>query len=314
MALPEHCQLCKAYQTAKSWCIKPKRDYRSLSELKAPNAPGILVVGQAPGFYEDEQAVPFVGSSGAFVQTYLDRLDVKWQATNSIRCYPGKRPDGTGDNEPTPDQIDCCSIYMREELEQFKPGVIICLGGTAMKAILGKGAPKGVARARGYIHESEMGIPVLVGFHPVMHVTKRMDLFEDYIRMFTMAEKIVQGDYKPEVIEFETVSEEDEAIRFISRIPNRIWLDVENNVIQDDPKRCTIWHPDFKLLSCAVDYIEKGQYKTVVFDERALTAQMFYYLLKDRHCTCHNTKYDLQCIWIATKGEVDPFRLLKAVA
>lgn len=272
-----------------------------------------MVVGQAPGYYEDQQGVPFVGASGAFVQTYLDRLEVKWQATNAIRCYPGKRPDNSGDNEPTQEQIDCCSVYMRQELEEFKPGVIICLGGVAARAILGKNAPKGVGRARGYVFHAEDGTPVLIGFHPVMHVTRRMDLFEDYIRMFETAEKICKGEYAEEVIEFETISTEEEALQFITRIPQRIWLDVENNCCQDDPNRCTIWHPGFKLLSCSVDYVEKGQYKTVVFDEKALTSKMFYYLLKDRHCTCHNTKYDLQCIWIATKGEVDPFRLLKAV-
>jgi uracil-DNA glycosylase family 4 len=96
----------------------------------------ILVVGEAPGRNEDEQNLPFVGRAGHRLRRTLERFGCDlfrdcW-VTNALRCRPG------GDNKIEDARaVDYCRPYAVRAVEELKPEVVILLGETAVRSVVG---------------------------------------------------------------------------------------------------------------------------------------------------------------------------------
>jgi uracil-DNA glycosylase len=54
------------------------------------------------------------------------------------RCYPGRAPSGRGDRTPTPREQELCEFWRDWELELLRPGLIVAVGGLAIKRLLGR--------------------------------------------------------------------------------------------------------------------------------------------------------------------------------
>jgi len=85
----------------------------------------IMFVGEGPGFHEDQQARPFVGPAGKFLDELLasigyNRNDV--YITNVVKCRPPENRD------PLPYEIEACRGYLQEQIARIKPRVIVTLG------------------------------------------------------------------------------------------------------------------------------------------------------------------------------------------
>ncbi len=104
----------------------------------------IAFVGEQPGDQEDRAGVPFVGPAGrvfdkALAEAGIDRADV--YVTNAVKHFrftqagPGKRR-----LHQTPDlvHIVACRPWLAAELAVVDPEIVVCLGATAAKALLGK--------------------------------------------------------------------------------------------------------------------------------------------------------------------------------
>lgn len=95
----------------------------------------ILFVGEAPGETEDKKNTQFVGKSGQLLREVLEELgydlDRDFWKTNAVICRPPKN------DTPKPDQISACRKYLMEDIEKYKPKVIIPLGKTAMDGLVG---------------------------------------------------------------------------------------------------------------------------------------------------------------------------------
>lgn len=121
-----------------------------------------MIIAEAPGREEDESGHPFVGAAGRFLDhvlegTGLDRAD--FFITNTVKCRPPKNR--------TPKSIEtgtCTANYLFEQLALISPRLVMLLGGTAAKAVLGL---KSVNEARGRVIERE-GRRYLVGYHPAV--------------------------------------------------------------------------------------------------------------------------------------------------
>jgi len=108
-----------------------------------PNA-SIMFVGEAPGFYEDKQGIPFVGAAGKLLNELLDsaglsRTDI--YIANVIKCRP---PDN---RDPLPDEVETCKPFLFQQIELIKPKVVCTLGNFAMQTLLGKKI--GIMKMRG---------------------------------------------------------------------------------------------------------------------------------------------------------------------
>ncbi len=93
-----------------------------------PNAE-IMFIGEAPGWHEDKQGLPFVGAAGQFLNEMLDKIGLTRDevfVTNIVKSRP------PGNRDPLPDEIAACSIYLDEQLEIIKPRVVVTLGRFSM--------------------------------------------------------------------------------------------------------------------------------------------------------------------------------------
>lgn len=105
----------------------------------------LMLVGEAPGHYEDLEGVPFVGRSGQL----LDKLIRQELGVDRSKCYIANvvkcRPPGNRD--PRPEEIAACRPYLDEQVHLIRPQVVVTLGNFATRALLGTG--EGISRVRG---------------------------------------------------------------------------------------------------------------------------------------------------------------------
>ena len=93
-----------------------------------PNA-DIVFIGEGPGFYEDQQARPFVGPAGKFLDELLASIGLRRQDVyicNVIKCRPPNNRD------PLPGEIAACKPWLDRQLEIISPKVIVTLGRFSM--------------------------------------------------------------------------------------------------------------------------------------------------------------------------------------
>jgi len=128
----------------------------------------VMLVGEQPGDQEDLTGKPFVGPAGkvldeALEKAGVDRKDV--YVTNAVKHFSWE-PRGKRRMHKTPAQqeVAACLDWLLGEIRLITPRLIVCLGGTAVRALLG---PKvKVLANRGKFLDSEWGPKILVTVHP----------------------------------------------------------------------------------------------------------------------------------------------------
>ncbi len=89
----------------------------------------IMFIGEAPGFYEDQQGRPFVGPSGQFLNELLGSIGMKREnvfITNVVKSRPPQNRD------PQPNEIEACRVWLDRQIELIKPKVIVTISRYAM--------------------------------------------------------------------------------------------------------------------------------------------------------------------------------------
>jgi DNA polymerase len=85
----------------------------------------IVFIGEAPGFHEDQQGLPFVGQAGQFLDHLLNTIGFKRNDVyicNVIKCRP------PGNRDPLPDEIKNCQNWLDTQIELISPKMIVTLG------------------------------------------------------------------------------------------------------------------------------------------------------------------------------------------
>ncbi|HET7566619.1 MAG TPA: uracil-DNA glycosylase [Gaiellaceae bacterium] len=104
----------------------------------------LMFVGEAPGFHEDKQGVPFVGQAGKLLEKLLGAIGL-WRddvyIANVLKCRP------PGNRDPQPDEIEACESHLFRQIELIEPKVIATLGNFATKLL--SGSPVGITRVHG---------------------------------------------------------------------------------------------------------------------------------------------------------------------
>lgn len=97
-----------------------------------------MIIGEAPGFREDDTGIPFSGKSGLFLRKMLKEIGLDPRSlffTNTVACRP------PGNRTPTrKESVICSSLYLRPQIALVKPKVILLLGNTALAWAKGKKA------------------------------------------------------------------------------------------------------------------------------------------------------------------------------
>lgn len=117
----EPCTLRKEWQ----WLAHPQMPVACPTEQSNYR---IEVVGEGPGETEDDKGIPFVGKTGKFLREQIPqgwRSKLYW--SNTVRCRP------PSNRKPTPEEIQCCSIYQERDFLSIKPHAILAVGDYALK-------------------------------------------------------------------------------------------------------------------------------------------------------------------------------------
>ncbi|MGH7572112.1 MAG: uracil-DNA glycosylase [Gemmatimonadota bacterium] len=121
---------------------------------------GFMVVGEAPGFHEDQKGEAFVGAAGQLLTKILAAIGFSRDEvfiTNILKS----RPPGNAD--PAPHQVSACIPYLERQIELIGPAVILTLGRHAARTLLG--VDGSMASLRGRVFEYR-GVPVVATYHP----------------------------------------------------------------------------------------------------------------------------------------------------
>jgi uracil-DNA glycosylase len=129
----------------------------------------LMIVGEQPGDVEDRAGRPFVGPAGRLLrellaESGLDERDL--YLTNAVKHFKFEQR-GPRRIHDTPGWIEirACDHWLRIEIAAVRPALLICLGATATRALLGKEAR--VTKLRGRVlEETEFAFPIVVTIHP----------------------------------------------------------------------------------------------------------------------------------------------------
>ena len=126
-------------------------------------AAGLMFVGEAPGFHEDKNGVPFVGQAGKLLEKLLTGIGMSRQdvyIANVIKCRP------PGNRDPQQDEIEACESHLFRQIELIQPTVVATLGNFATKLLSGK--PLGITRVHGQEERTTIGSRSVL-LYPLYH-------------------------------------------------------------------------------------------------------------------------------------------------
>ncbi|MCA1584354.1 MAG: UdgX family uracil-DNA binding protein [Acidobacteria bacterium] len=167
---------------------------------EGPSSARIVLLGEQPGDAEDLDGRPFVGPAGslldrALAAAGLERAGV--YVTNAVKHFSweprGKRRIH---KKPRQSEIKACRPWLDAEVHALRPSVLVCLGATAVQAVLGSGVT--IAAARGRAFDTPRG-RVLVARHPsaVLRMRtpeERRRAFDELVEDLTLAARLAKRE------------------------------------------------------------------------------------------------------------------------
>jgi DNA polymerase len=120
----------------------------------------LMFVGEAPGFHEDRQGIPFVGPSGQLLNRLLEGIGLRRQDVYIANVVKSRPP---GNRDPQPDEIAACRPWLDAQIRLIDPKVVVTLGNFAARTLLE--TTTGITRLRGQTYPFQ-GRVLLPTFHP----------------------------------------------------------------------------------------------------------------------------------------------------
>ena len=124
-----------------------------------PHAP-LMLIGEGPGEQEDRQGLVFVGPAGQLLTKMLEAIQLPRERVyicNIVKCRPPEN------RTPLPDEIEACAPHLRAQWALVNPKVILLLGATAVRGVLGD--QYRITRCRGQWFERD-GVAILATYIP----------------------------------------------------------------------------------------------------------------------------------------------------
>jgi uracil-DNA glycosylase len=122
-------------------CVEAGYHLESLPVRVPGSGQRAYMFGQAPGVVECEERLPWRGRAGRTLRRWLELDEAEFYAAfhcaSVTRCYPGRAPSGRGDRTPTTREQELCSFWREWELELLRPGLIVTVGGLALRRLVG---------------------------------------------------------------------------------------------------------------------------------------------------------------------------------
>ncbi len=144
----------------------------------------LMFVGEAPGFHEDKQGVPFVGAAGKLLSKLLAGIGLSRDdvyIANVLKCRP------PGNRDPQPEEIEACESHLFRQIELIQPTLVATLGNFATKLLSGK--PAGITQVHGREQAVVLGgneVTLYPIFHPAaaLYTPRMLQVLEqDFARI-----------------------------------------------------------------------------------------------------------------------------------
>ncbi len=162
-----------------------------------PNA-DLMFVGEAPGFHEDQQGIPFVGQAGKLLDQLLAGIGLSRDmvfVANVLKCRP------PGNRDPMPDEIEACESHLFRQVELIQPKVVATLGNFSTKLLSGK--QLGITRVHGQEQQVTLGGRSVL-LYPLYHPAAALYtpamlkvLQEDFRRIPELIGRVVEPEPEP---------------------------------------------------------------------------------------------------------------------
>lgn len=122
----------------------------------------LMLIGEAPGFYEDQKGLPFVGKAGQLLDKIFSAVELSRKndvyICNTIKCRP---PDN---RDPLPEEKEACREFLDAQIEILKPKIILVCGRVALSSMLN--TQLGITKVRGEWFDGPNESKMMPIFHP----------------------------------------------------------------------------------------------------------------------------------------------------
>lgn len=152
----------------------------------------LMFIGEGPGAQEDATGRPFVGAAGQLLDKMLAAIGMTREQVyicNIVKCRPPQN------RVPEPDERASCMGYLRQQVALVRPKIIVCLGSTPARALLGDEIR--ITRDRG-VWQLKKGVWFMPTFHPaalLRDLDKKRPAWEDFK---AIRDKLIElGVYEP---------------------------------------------------------------------------------------------------------------------
>ncbi len=150
----ERCKNCQKCSLSKT------RTNLVFSDGKLNNK--LMLLGEAPGFYEDQSGVPFVGKAGKLLDKIFASVGLSREKDvyicNTLKCRP---PDN---RDPLPEEKAACREYLDAQIEILKPQIILLCGRIALNSMVEN--TLGITKVRGKWFDGPNNSKMMPIFHP----------------------------------------------------------------------------------------------------------------------------------------------------
>lgn len=150
----------------------------------------LMLVGEGPGETEDELGRPFVGKAGQLLDRILAAAGFRREEvyiTNVVKCRP------PGNRVPSDGEVMTCLPYLYAQIRLIRPAILVCLGSTALRALVSPSLRITQARGRWY---ERWGVRIMPTYHPAALLRdpdKKRPVWEDFKAVRRAYQEILAG-------------------------------------------------------------------------------------------------------------------------
>lgn len=122
----------------------------------------LMVIGEAPGFHEDQQGEPFVGHAGQLLNAMLESIGLDRNAVyiaNILKCRP------PGNRDPEPSEVALCTPFLTRQIALINPTVLLAVGRIAARFLLETESSLGALRGKLHTY-GPLKTPLIITYHP----------------------------------------------------------------------------------------------------------------------------------------------------
>jgi DNA polymerase len=146
----------------------------------------LMIVGEAPGFHEDQQGEPFVGRAGQLLTAMIKAIGFTRQdvyIANILKCRPPNNRD------PLAEEVASCTPFLQQQIKLVQPKLLLAVGRIAAHYLLN--TKSSLESLRGKVHSyGENNTPLIVTYHPAYLLRNPSDKKKAFVDLLFAREKL----------------------------------------------------------------------------------------------------------------------------